>query len=62
LNLKENVINVSGFKLNPEVFHCSKINLIINSELLLLFTKKGSDKFKVAFDCDFDLANNGINK
>jgi hypothetical protein len=35
---------------------------VIKSELLLLFTKKGSDKFNDAFERDFDLANIGINK
>jgi len=30
--------------------------------LLWLFTKKGSDKFKVALVSDFEEANNGINK
>jgi hypothetical protein len=30
--------------------------------LLLLFTKKGSDKFNVASETDLDEANNGINK
>jgi hypothetical protein len=30
--------------------------------LLLLLTKKGSDKFNVAFEKDFEPANNGITK
>jgi hypothetical protein len=30
--------------------------------LLLLLTKKGSDKFNVALERDFELENNGINK
>jgi hypothetical protein len=30
--------------------------------LLLLLTKKGSDKFKVAVERDLEPANNGINK
>jgi len=64
LNLKEKdkLIRLSFSIRNPEVFHWSKINLIIKSELLLLLTKKGSDKFKVAFEKDFEVANNGINK
>jgi hypothetical protein len=60
LNEKDN--NVSFLSSNPEESHCSKINLIIKFELLLLFTKKGSDKFNVAILRDFELANNGINK
>jgi hypothetical protein len=35
---------------------------MIKAGLLLLFTKNGSDKFKVAIDKDFEPANNGINK
>jgi len=46
--LKEKEIIVSSLILNPEEFHCSKIYLVINSELLLLFTKKGCDKFNVS--------------
>jgi hypothetical protein len=38
------------------------INLIIKAELLLLFTKKGSDKFKVGRERDCDVQNNGIIK
>jgi len=62
LNLKEKEIIVSGFISKPQEFHCSSINLIIKAELLLLFTKKGSDKFNVACERDLELANNGINK
>ena len=62
MNLKEYERIVSDFKVNPEEFHCSNINLIIKVELLLLSTKKGSDKFKVALDKDFEDLNNGINK
>jgi len=51
-----------SIKVNPEEFHCSNINLIIKAELLLLLTKKGSDKFNVALWRDFELANKGINK
>jgi len=35
---------------------------MIKAGLLLLFTKNGSDKFKVGTDKDFEEANNGINK
>jgi hypothetical protein len=35
---------------------------VIKNELDLLSTKKGSDKFNVAFERDFEVANNGINK
>jgi len=35
---------------------------MIKAGLLLLFTKNGSDKFKVAIDKDFEEENNGINK
>jgi hypothetical protein len=62
LNLKEKLILVPSPSSNPDDFHCSRINLIIKAELLLLSTKKGSDKFKVGFDKDFELPNNGINK
>jgi len=62
LNFKEYEIIVSGFKSNPEELHCSNMNFIIRAELLLLSTKKGSDKFKVALDKDFEEQNNGINK
>lgn len=62
MNLKEKEILVSCSKLNPEECHWSKIKSIIKSELLLLFIKKGSDKFKVAFEIDLEPANNGINK
>ena len=62
LNLKEYESIVSGFKSNPEEYHCSNINFIIRAELLLLSTKNGSDKFKVALDKDFEEANKGINK
>lgn len=49
MNLNENVIKESSFILNPEEFHWSIINLVIKTELLLLLTKKGSDKFNVDF-------------
>jgi hypothetical protein len=49
-------------KICMEGSQINKINLIIKSELLLLFTKKGSDKFNVGFESDFDEANNGIIK
>jgi hypothetical protein len=48
--------------LKPDIFHCSSTNLIINIGLLLLLTKKGSDKFNVGFEIHFDALNNGINK
>jgi hypothetical protein len=35
---------------------------MIKAELLSLFTKKGSDKFNVAFLRDVELLNNGITK
>lgn len=35
---------------------------MIKTGLLWLVTKKGSDKFNVAFERDFEEANNGINK
>jgi hypothetical protein len=35
---------------------------MIKSGLLSLSTKKGSDKFNVAFERDFEVTNNGINK
>jgi hypothetical protein len=60
--LKENVILIPSPISKPDEFHCSSINLMIKAELLLLSIKKGSDKFKVAFDKDFELPNNGINK
>ena len=62
LNLNVNVINVFSLILKPEEYHWSIINLVIKAELLLLLTKKGSDKFNVAIDKAFELANNGINK
>jgi hypothetical protein len=62
LNFKEKVIIVPSLISKPDDFHCSNINLIINPELLLLLTKKGSDKFNVAFLRDVELVNNGINK
>ena len=62
LNLNANTSVVSAFNENPEDFHWSKINFIINSGLLLLSTKNGSDKFKVAIDNDSELENRGINK
>jgi hypothetical protein len=62
LNFKEYESAVSGFKSNPEEYHCSNINFNIRVGLLLLSTKKGSDKFKVALDKDFEDLNNGINK
>jgi hypothetical protein len=49
LNLKEKVIVIPSLTSKPEDNHCSSINLMINAELLLLSTKKGSDKFNVAF-------------
>jgi hypothetical protein len=60
--LKEKVIVTPSLISKPDETHCSSINLIINSELLLLSTKKGSDKFNVAFFKDFEPANSGINK
>jgi len=62
LNLKEKEIRVSSFRSKPDVFHWSTTNLVINIGLLLLFIKKGSDKFKVAFERDFDVLNIGIIK
>jgi hypothetical protein len=62
LNLNEKVIIVPSLISKPDEFHCSSINLMIKAELLLLFTKKDSDKFKVALFKDFEAANNGINK
>jgi hypothetical protein len=62
LNLNEKIIKESSFRLNPDEFHCSNINLIINAELALLFTKKGSDRFRVAFLRDFEFEKRGINK
>ena len=59
---KENCICVSCFNSNPEEFHWSNINLIIKGELLLLFTKNGSDNLNLAFERDFELLKNGINK
>jgi hypothetical protein len=35
---------------------------VIKTELLLLFTKKGSDNLNLAFEREFELAKNGINK
>jgi hypothetical protein len=60
--LKEKVIIVPSLISKPDEYHCSNINLMINAELLLLFTKNGSDKFNVAFLREFEEANNGINK
>jgi hypothetical protein len=60
--LKEYEITTSGFKSNPDESHCSNINFIIRGELLLLSTKNGADKFKVALDKLFEEANKGINK
>jgi hypothetical protein len=62
LNLKAKVIVLPFFNSNIEESHCSNTNFIINSGLLLLSTKKGSDKFNVASDQDLEEANNGINK
>lgn len=62
LNLKLKVINASFLISNPEEYHWSTINFVIKTELLLLFTKNGSDKFNVASEIDFEVANNGINK
>jgi hypothetical protein len=62
LNLKENEICISCFNSNPEEFHCSTINLMINAELLLLSTKKGSDKINLAFERDSEVLKNGIIK
>ena len=61
MNLNEKVNGISCFLLNPEEFHWSIINLAIKAGLLLLSTKNGSDKFKVAIWRDFELLNNGIN-
>jgi hypothetical protein len=60
--LKEKVIGLPSFHSKPEDFHCSRINLMIKPGLLSLLTKKGSDKFNVAFSRDFDLLNSGINR
>jgi hypothetical protein len=60
--LKEKIIFIPGFISKPEDFHCSRINLMIKSGLLSLLTKKGSDKFNVAFLRDVELLNNGINR
>jgi hypothetical protein len=38
------------------------MNLVINLELLLLFTKKDSDIFNVGSDLDLEPVNNGSNK
>jgi hypothetical protein len=62
LNLKEKVISIPGFISKPEDLNCSRINCMIKLGLLSLLTKKGSDKFNVAFSTDFDLLNNGISK
>jgi len=35
---------------------------MIKAELLLLFTKKGSDNLNLGFDREFELTKNGINK
>jgi hypothetical protein len=48
--------------MNPDESHCSNINLMIKAELLLLLTKKGSDKINVAFEIFLPLLNIGINK
>jgi hypothetical protein len=60
--LKEKEIVVSFFKSKPEDLNWSNIKLVIKTELLLLFIKKGSDRFKVAVERDLEPANNGINK
>jgi hypothetical protein len=60
--LKEKVIVAPSLISKPDDSHCSSINLIINWALLLLSTKKGSDKFKVEVFKDFEPANSGINK
>jgi len=60
--LKEKEIIVPSFTSKPEENHCSKINLRIKAELLLLSTKKGSLKFNVGLERDLELANKGINK
>jgi hypothetical protein len=62
LNLIEKVIIFCLFKLNPDEYHCSKINLMIKAGLLSLFTKKGSDKFNTGFLRDVELVNKGITK
>lgn len=62
MNLNAKVSWVPSLKLNPEEFHWLIIKLIIKPGLLLLSTKNGSDKFKVASWVEVDLANNGINK
>jgi hypothetical protein len=60
--LKEYEIITSGFNSNPDEYHCSNINFIIRDGLLLLSTKNGSDKFKVALDKLLEEAKKGINK
>jgi hypothetical protein len=35
---------------------------VIKTGLLLLLTKKGSDNLNLAFEKDFEVAKNGINK
>jgi hypothetical protein len=60
--LKEKVIVLPAFISKPEDFHCSRIKLMIKPGLLSLLTKKGSDKFNVAFLRDSELLNNGINR
>jgi hypothetical protein len=60
--LKLKVILIPSLISKPDEIHCSSINLIINLGLLLLSTKKGSDKFKVGTFKDFEPANSGINK
>jgi hypothetical protein len=60
LNLIEKVIVLPFFNSKTEEFHCCRIKLMIKAELLLLVTKKGSDKCNLAFSRE--LPNIGINK
>jgi hypothetical protein len=60
--LNANVTGVFSFKLKPELFHWSRIKLVIKFELLLLFIKKGFDKFNVTVVIKYEGAKTGIIK
>jgi hypothetical protein len=60
--LKEKVILLPSINAKPDDSHCSIINFVIKTGLLLLSIKNGSDKFKVGFESEGDEANNGIIK
>ena len=57
--LNKKCISVSVFKLKPELYQLSTINLVIKAELLLLSTKNGEDRFNIALGVDIEVVNIG---